>query len=153
MISLDITGVLAKTITPSLGVCENELATINNTLKNYVADFLKEREAGKHEWTMMPYDKEMISAVAEYAKKVKKMKIETILWIGKNDVGRKIIILAAETVSGPRTEGRVTGEYFSALHFVDRRFAIGMHVIHRADHCEFVGLPGNMRKQLGNREA
>ncbi len=82
MLTLDITGTLAKVITPSLGIPENDLATLKNTLKSYVSDFLKEREAGKHEWTMAPYDKEGISAVESLAKRVREEKIDTVLWIG-----------------------------------------------------------------------
>ena len=56
MLQLDITGTLAKVITPSLGIPEQEFSTLGNTMKKYTEDFLAEREGGKHEWAQSPYD-------------------------------------------------------------------------------------------------
>ena len=75
MLSLDITGTLAKVITPSLGIPENDLGTIKNTLKSYVDDFLRERAAGNHAWAMSPYDREIVAAVEDAAARVRKNKI------------------------------------------------------------------------------
>ena len=82
MLNLDITGTLAKVITPSLGIPEQEFSTIGNTMKHYMEDFLKEREAGNHEWAGSPYDKDTVSKVKDFVKSLKGQKIETILWIG-----------------------------------------------------------------------
>jgi glucose-6-phosphate isomerase len=103
MLSLDITGVLAKTITPSLGIPENDFGTIKNTLKNYIKDFLKEREAGRHEWAFSPYDKEVIAAVEEFMKAIKGAKFETILWvgIGGSGLGPRVIKEVFETANTP----------------------------------------------------
>lgn len=93
MLSLDITGTLAKVITPSLGIPENDLSTIANTLKSYVSDFLKEREAGKHEWTASPYDRKTLDSVEAFANDIKRLHIETILWvgIGGSSLGPRVI--------------------------------------------------------------
>ncbi len=103
MLQLDITGTLAKVITPSLGIPENDLATIRNTLKSYLDDFLKEREAGKHEWAMSPYDKAVVSAVEDQAARMKRQKIDTIIWvgIGGSGLGPRVIKEVFETVETP----------------------------------------------------
>lgn len=103
MLQLDITGTLAKIITPSLGIPENDIATIRNTLKSYVEDFLKERRAGKHQWAMAPYGKDIISLVEEVAGKYRKEKIETILWIGigGSGLGPRVIKEVFETAETP----------------------------------------------------
>lgn len=103
MLQLDITGTLAKIITPSLGIPENDIGTIRNTLKSYVEDFLKERRAGKHQWTMAPYGKDVITQVEEVASRFKKEKIETILWIGigGSGLGPRVIKEVFETADTP----------------------------------------------------
>jgi len=103
MLQLDITGVLAKTITPSLGIPENDLRTIENTLKSGVENFLKEREGGGHEWAQSPYDKETVSAVESFVAGIKDEKIETILWIGigGSGLGPRVIKEVFETAETP----------------------------------------------------
>jgi len=93
MLQLDITGTLAKMITPSLGIPENDLATIKNTLKSYVEDFLKERSAGNHAWAMSPYDREVLGLVEDTAARLKRERIETIVWVGSEarDLGRVLL--------------------------------------------------------------
>ncbi|HLC75689.1 MAG TPA: hypothetical protein VJB82_01025 [Candidatus Peribacterales bacterium] len=103
MLSLDITGTLAKVITPSLGIPENDLGTIKNTLKSYVDDFLRERAAGNHAWAMSPYDREIVAAVEDAAARVRKNKIETILWIGigGSSLGPRVMKEVFETPQTP----------------------------------------------------
>jgi glucose-6-phosphate isomerase len=111
VLQLDITGVLAKTITPSMGIPENDFRTIENTLKNYVQDFLNERSAGKHEWAMAPYDREVIGAVEDYVARIRGEKVlrhgsaqvETILWIGigGSGLGPRVIKEVFETAETP----------------------------------------------------
>ena len=103
MLQLDITGTLAKIITPSLGIPENDIATIKNTLKSYMEDFLREREAGNHAWALSPYDRETIVAVEDVAERIRKSKIETILWIGigGSSLGPRVIKEVFETPETP----------------------------------------------------
>ena len=103
MLNLDITGTLAKVITPSLGIPEQEFSTIGNTMKHYMEDFLKEREAGKPEWAQSPYDKNVISDVKGFVKGLKGQKIETILWIGigGSGLGPRVIKEVFESTSTP----------------------------------------------------
>jgi glucose-6-phosphate isomerase len=103
MLSLDITGTLAKVITPSLGIPEQEFSTISNTMKHYTEDFLKEREAGRHEWAMSPYDQSVITAVETFVKTVQSEKIQTILWIGigGSGLGPRVIKEVFETADTP----------------------------------------------------
>ena len=60
--------------------------------------------------------------------------------------------MAAETVGDPRAERRVARENIAGLHFIDRRFVVRMHVVHRANHCEFIRLSRDVWKQFGDFE-
>ncbi|MDA1208559.1 MAG: hypothetical protein O2904_00830 [bacterium] len=93
MITLDITGSLAKSITASKGIPDQDLTGQYTSMKRYITDFLKEREAGKHGWSMNPYDKSMIEQVREAAMRVKTEKIRTVVWIGigGSGLGPKVI--------------------------------------------------------------
>lgn len=82
MLSLDITGVLGKTITPSLGIPEQEFKAIQGSMQHAVEEFLRERSAGKHAWADAPRADAMITQVKDLAKTLRKERIETILWIG-----------------------------------------------------------------------
>lgn len=82
MLQLDITGALAKIITPSAGIPDQELTAIRSTMKRHIEDWLKERSRGEHAWSMDPYDKKTVEKVKEAAGMVKANGIETVLWIG-----------------------------------------------------------------------
>ena len=43
MLHLDITGVLAKTISPSMGIPDQELGALRTSVKRYMEEWLKER--------------------------------------------------------------------------------------------------------------
>ena len=103
MLSLDITSTLAKVITPSLGIPEQEFSTMKNTLKSYMTDFLREREEGKHKWAASPYDQQVVGAVESYAASLQDKKIETILWIGigGSGLGPRVIKEVFETADTP----------------------------------------------------
>jgi glucose-6-phosphate isomerase len=102
MLQLDINGTLGKVITPSLGIPEQEFSTMRNTLKHYTADVLKEREAGKHEWMQSPYNKDVFKQVEDLARKLRKERIDTILWIGigGSSLGPRVI---KEVFESPET--------------------------------------------------
>ena len=102
MLTVDITGTLGKTITPSKGIPEQELMSLKTTMKRYTEAYLKERERGEHAWTMDPYDKRSIQQVKEVAEFAMKEKIRTVVWvgIGGSGLGPKVI---QEFLEGPDT--------------------------------------------------
>lgn len=93
MLALDITGTLGRVITPSHGIPEQDFATMRQTMRHHIEEFLREREAGKHAWTESPYDHSVITAVEELAVKLQGQKVETILWvgIGGSSLGPRVI--------------------------------------------------------------
>jgi glucose-6-phosphate isomerase len=82
MLTLDVKGTLAKVITPSHGIPDQEFAGIRSSMRRYTEEWLKERERGLHALSMNPYDKEGIREVQDLASRVKAEKIQTIVWIG-----------------------------------------------------------------------
>ena len=80
MLNLDISGTLAKTITPSKGIPEQEFTTLKTSMKKYVEMWLKERNSGGHAWSMDPYDKRVINQVEDIAAFAKAEKIQQ--WCG-----------------------------------------------------------------------
>lgn len=82
MLTLDVTGSLAKLITPSYGVSDQDLMQLRGSLKRYIDDVRAECERGEHPWIGSVYDADSIAAVKALAERVKKEKIETVLWIG-----------------------------------------------------------------------
>ena len=102
MLQLDVSGTLAKAITPSKGIPEQEFTTLRTSMKRYVESWLKEREGGDHAWSMDPYDKRVIQQVEDIAKFAKAEKIRTVVWIGigGSGLGPKVI---QEYLEGPDT--------------------------------------------------
>ena len=102
MIHLDISGTLAKAITASKGIPDQELTGLNTMMRRYIEDFLKEREKGEHSWSMNPYDKNVLQQVQEVAARAKAEKIRTVVWIGigGSGLGPKVI---QEVFEGPDT--------------------------------------------------
>jgi len=102
MISLDVSGTLAKAITSAKGIPDQELTGLYTGMKRYIEDFLKEREKGEHAWSMNPYDKNVIQQVKEVATRARAEKIRTVVWIGigGSGLGPKVI---QEIYEGPET--------------------------------------------------
>lgn len=93
MLHLDITSTLAKAITPSMGIPDQELSALRTSMRRYVEDYLRERSAGEHAWSMDPYDKKTIQRVKETAMAVKGRGIKTVLWIGIGGSGLGPLVL------------------------------------------------------------
>ena len=162
MLTLDITGTLAKIITPSLGIPENDIATIRNTLKSYVEDFLKERRAGKHQWTMAPYGKDVIAQVEEVALRFKKEKIETVLWIGigVSGLGPRVIKEVFETAETPELviidtiDPAVLAEEISLINWEKAILCVASKSGDTLEPmCAFFLMEEKMRQALGDRAA
>lgn len=82
MLTVDITGTLAKTITPSMGLADADLMGVRTSMRRFVHEWKTEREHGEHGWSRDIYDENAIKKVKEIAAKVKKDRIETVVWIG-----------------------------------------------------------------------
>lgn len=99
MLQLDITAALAKAITPSMGIPDQELTAIRTSMRRYVDDWLKEREKGQHPWSMDPYNKGAIDHVKRMLRAASALNIRTVLWIGigGSGLGPKVIQEIFET--------------------------------------------------------
>lgn len=99
MLTVDITGSLAKTITPSMGLAEADLLGVRTSMKRYVSDWKMERERGEHGWSRDIYDEKAVEKVKQVAARAKKERIETVLWIGigGSGLGPKVIQEVFET--------------------------------------------------------
>lgn len=99
MLRLDIAGTLAKAITPSYGIPEQEITALRTSLRKYVEDWLRERENGAHDWAMDPYRKAAVERVEQVASRLKKSGVETVVWIGigGSGLGPKVLQEACET--------------------------------------------------------
>lgn len=102
MLHLDVTAALAKTITPSMGIPDQELGALRTSMRRYVSDWLIERQRGEHSWTMGPYDKLMVERVKEAAIRIKGEGVTTVVWIGigGSGLGPRVI---QEAFEGPDT--------------------------------------------------
>jgi hypothetical protein len=67
MLSLDITGTFAKSITPNFGIPDQEFIGMRTLMKKNIEDWLKEREQGEHGWSMYPYDRQMDQKLKDVA--------------------------------------------------------------------------------------
>lgn len=99
MLHLDVTAALAKAITPSMGIPDQELSSLRTGMKRYIGDWLSEREKGQHAWSMDPYDKKATEKVKEAAMRAKGMGIRTVVWIGigGSGLGPKVLQEVFET--------------------------------------------------------
>jgi glucose-6-phosphate isomerase len=102
MLHLSIEAALAKAITPSKGIPDQELTGLQTGMKRYIEDWLKEREKGEHAWSMDPYNKDTVQQVKEIAMRAKAQRIRTVVWIGigGSGLGPKVI---QEAFEGPDT--------------------------------------------------
>lgn len=102
MLTLDVSGSLAKLITPSYGVSDQDLLQLRGSMKRYVEEMRAECEAGMHPWTRSIYDETAVRSVREIRERTKKQKIETILWIGIGGSGLGPHVLK-EVFESPKT--------------------------------------------------
>lgn len=93
MITLDVTAALASTITPSKGVTDQELTTLTTTMRRNIEQWLQERTAGEHTWSMDPYEKRTIEQCKETARYLKAERVQTVVWIGigGSSLGPKVL--------------------------------------------------------------
>ncbi len=103
MLTLDIKGTLAKVITPSHGIPDQEFSAIRSSMRRYTEEWLSEREKEKHAWSMNPYDKDAVKEVQDLVAKVKTENIKTVVWIGigGSGLGPKVLSEVFETSETP----------------------------------------------------
>ncbi|MDD4319378.1 MAG: hypothetical protein PHW10_03585 [Candidatus Peribacteraceae bacterium] len=99
---MDITAALAKSITPTMGIPDQELSSLRTSMRRYIQDWLAERARGEHAWSMDPYNKQLIERVKEAAIRVKAEGVTTVVWIGigGSGLGPRVI---QEAFEGPDT--------------------------------------------------
>ncbi|MDD4628505.1 MAG: hypothetical protein PHE68_03895 [Candidatus Peribacteraceae bacterium] len=102
MLSLDVTATLAKAITPSFGIPDQEFSALRTGMRKYVQNWLKEREKGEHAWSMDPYNKDTVENVQDMALRAKAQRIRTVVWvgIGGSGLGPKVM---QEVFENPKT--------------------------------------------------
>lgn len=102
MLQLDITSALAKAITPSHGVPDQELSGLRTSIRRHATDWLGERKRGEHTWSMDPYNRAAVSRVQEVAAHAKAQSITTVVWIGigGSGLGPRVI---QEVLESPQT--------------------------------------------------
>lgn len=93
MLSVDTSGTLAKVITPSFGLPEQEVERMRTSMRKITEDWLLEREKGQHAWSMCPYDRSLMDQVRERAKALRALAPATVLWIGigGSSLGTRVI--------------------------------------------------------------
>jgi glucose-6-phosphate isomerase len=82
MIQLDIKNALAKTITPSYGIRDQELSAQKGSIKSMVEKWIAQREGGEHNWASSPYDRTIKSQTIDCAERAHDRGIDTVVWIG-----------------------------------------------------------------------
>lgn len=82
MLRVDVTGSLAKSITPTYGITDQEYLSLHTQTQRNVEQFLNEREQGDHAWARDPYDRDMVERCKDVAARAAKEKIQTVVWIG-----------------------------------------------------------------------
>jgi glucose-6-phosphate isomerase len=99
MLNVDITGSLAKTLTPSVGLTDQDMTGLRTSMKRFVNEWKEECGAGQHAWTQDIYNEMVIKTVKGIAQRAKKERIQTIVWIGigGSGLGPKVIQEVFET--------------------------------------------------------
>jgi len=103
MLTLDIAGSLAKLITPSYGISDQDLMQLRSSMKRYVDELRAECEAGEHSWMRSIYDEDAVQSAKNVAERMKKQKIDTIIWvgIGGSGLGPRVLKEVFETPNTP----------------------------------------------------
>jgi len=99
MLHIDPTASLAKILTPSVGIPDQEFLAMRQTMKRVVQDVMAESLKGQHAWLNDIYNDELILRIKEIGKKAKLDRIQTVLWIGigGSGLGPRVIQEVFET--------------------------------------------------------
>lgn len=99
MLTIDVNGTLAKTITPSMGLADQDVMGLRTSMKRFVQEWNTECGQGHHSWTQDSGNDHVIRSVKGVADHIKKEKIQTVLWIGigGSGLGPKVIQEIFET--------------------------------------------------------
>ncbi|MBI4129534.1 hypothetical protein HY464_02470 [Candidatus Peregrinibacteria bacterium] len=82
MLHLDTSAAMAKLLTPTYGVTNEEITQLRTTARRYVEQWLGERRGGDHAWSMDPYNRPVLTRVQETVEKFQNDRITNLLWIG-----------------------------------------------------------------------
>src|SRR3989338_2193087 len=99
MLSIEISPALAKEITPSFGITNQEFTSLRTGTKKYVEEWLQERQRGEHAWSMDPYNKPALERVKDIVQKAKHERVQAVVWIGigGSGLGPKVLQEVFET--------------------------------------------------------
>lgn len=99
MLHVDITQTLARILTPTYGIADQDLMSLRTPLKRFIGDWIDEIKVGQHAWTQDIHNEVIVQNVQEIAKRVKKERIQTVVWvgIGGSGLGPKVIQEAFES--------------------------------------------------------
>ncbi len=99
MLHVDITPTLAKILTPSVGISDQEMLGLRTSMKRFIGEFGSECDQGKHSWTADIGNQDAIQTVKDIARQIKKDRIQTVVWIGigGSGLGPKVLQEAFET--------------------------------------------------------
>lgn len=99
MLHVDVSATLARILTPSIGIPDQEFTGLRTSMKRFVTEWREECAAGKHSWTQDTSNEIVIGNAQEIARRMKKERIQTVVWvgIGGSGLGPKVIQEVFET--------------------------------------------------------
>lgn len=101
MLHVDITPTLAKVLTPSIGISDQDLLGQRTSMKRCIGDWVAECQAGHHAWTQDIFHDRVLEQVERLAQRIAAERIETIVWIGigGSGLGPRVLQEVFETPS------------------------------------------------------
>lgn len=102
MLRVDVSGSLARAITPTYGITDQDYTDLRTVMAKHVEQFQREREDGGHAWAEDFRNRRMADRCREIAQRVKAERIQTVVWIGIGGSGLGPRVLQ-EAFEGPTT--------------------------------------------------
>ncbi|OGJ57033.1 hypothetical protein A3H22_01645 [Candidatus Peribacteria bacterium RIFCSPLOWO2_12_FULL_55_15] len=104
MLHVDISAALAKLLTPTYGITNQECTQLRTAVRRHVEEWLQERQNGEHAWSMDPYDRPLRERVKECAKRISSAHCQDILWIGigGSALGPRVVVDSFHSPKTPR---------------------------------------------------
>lgn len=104
MLHLDVSATLARLLTPTYGITNQECTALRTAVRRHVEEWLQERKRGEHAWSMGPYNRPLRAQVQECTKRIRSLRCQNILWIGigGSALGPRVIVDAFGSAKVPR---------------------------------------------------
>jgi len=104
VLHVDISAALAKLLTPTYGITNQECTQLRTAVRRHVEEWLQERQNGEHAWSMDPYDRPLRERVKECAKRISSAHCQDILWIGigGSALGPRVVVDSFHSPKTPR---------------------------------------------------